>query len=100
MVIEVASPSTEARDIGEKFDVYRLIGSLQECFLVSQDRLHVRSFYRKTDGIWAFGPSYAKPDLSVKFRSLGIEIPLKDIYAGVEFPPPRPAPVPASPDDL
>jgi len=87
VVIEVASPSSEARDIGEKFDDYRQVPSLQEYFLVSQDRARVQSFYRQSDGVWAFGPSYTDLKQSVKFRSLGIEIPLADIYAGVELPP-------------
>jgi Uma2 family endonuclease len=83
----VASPSSEARDIGEKFDDYRQIPSLQEYFLVSQDRARVQSFYRQTDGVWAFGPSYVAMNQAVKFRTLGCEIPLTEIYAGVEFPP-------------
>jgi len=85
VVIEVASPSTEARDIGEKFDDYRQIPSLQEYFLVSQDRLRVQGFYRQNDGVWAFGPSYTEVSQSVKFRSLAVEIPMVEIYAGVEL---------------
>jgi len=86
VVIEVTSPSTEARNIGEKFDDYRRIPSLQEYFLVSQDRARVQAFYRQSDGVWAFGPSYTELNQTVKFRSLGIEIPLTEIYAGMEFP--------------
>jgi len=87
VVVEVASPSTEARDIGEKFDDYRQIPSLQEYFMVSQDRPRVQSFYRQSDGVWAFGPSYVAMNQAVKFRTLGFEIPMTEIYAGVEFPP-------------
>jgi Uma2 family endonuclease len=87
VVIKVGSPSTEARDICEKFDDYRQIPSLQEYFRVSQDRARVQSFYRQSDGVWALGPSYTNLNQSVKFRSLGVEIPLVDIYAGVELPP-------------
>jgi Uma2 family endonuclease len=86
VLIEVASPSTEARDIGEKFDDYREITSLQEYFLVSQDRTRVQSFYRQSDGVWAFGPSYTGLNQVVKFRSLAVEIPMTEIYAGVELP--------------
>jgi Uma2 family endonuclease len=93
VVLEVASPSTETRDREEKFDDYRLIPSLQEYFLVSQDRSRVQSFYRQDNGVWAFGPSYTESSQSVKFRSLGIEIPVADIYASVQFPPTPPKPV-------
>jgi Uma2 family endonuclease len=87
VVIEVASPSSESRDLGEKFDDYREIPSLLEYFVVSQDRVRVQSFYRQSDGVWAFGPSYVALNQAVKFRTLGCEIPLTEIYAGVEFPP-------------
>ncbi len=86
VIIEVASPFTETRDAGEKFDDYRQILSLQEYVLVSQDRARVQSFYRQSDGVWAFGPSYVAMNQAVKFRSLGCEIPLNEIYLGVEFP--------------
>ena len=88
VIIEVASPSTAARDRGEKFDDYREIESLREYILVSQDQLRVQTFYRQSDGVWAFGPSYSDLNQAVKFRSLGIEIPLKEIYAGIQLPPP------------
>jgi Uma2 family endonuclease len=83
VVIAVASPSTEARDLGEKFDDYRQIDSLKEYFLVSQDRARVQSFYRQENGVWAFGPSFTDLNQSVIFRTLGLQIPMSDIYAGV-----------------
>ena len=86
VVIEVASPSTEARDLGVKFDDYRQIPSLQEYFLISQDRPRVQSFYRQSDGVWAFGPSSTQMNQAMKFRSLDIEISLTDVYAGVQLP--------------
>jgi Uma2 family endonuclease len=85
VIIEVLSTSTETADRGIKFTDYRSIQAVQEYFLVSQLRTEVESFYRQPDGIWAFGPRYTKPDQSVKFRSLEIEIPVSEIYAGVQF---------------
>lgn len=44
LIVEVLSPSTEARDRGEKFEAYKHIGSLKEYVLVSQDvrRVEIR----------------------------------------------------------
>jgi Uma2 family endonuclease len=85
VIIEVASPSTQTRDLGEKFDDYRQIESLKEYFLVSQNRARVQSLYRQVDGVWAFGPSYTQRNQLIDFRSLGVQIPLADVYAGVEL---------------
>jgi Uma2 family endonuclease len=87
VVIEVASPSTEARDLGEKFDDYRQIDSLKEYFLVSQDRARVQSFYRQENRVWAFGPSCTDLNQAVVFRTLGAQIPMSEIYAGVRLLP-------------
>jgi Uma2 family endonuclease len=91
-VIEVTSPSSEADDHGEKVDDYRLIDSLQEYFIVSQDRIRIETYYRQSDSIWAIGPALTDLNRSVKFRSLDIEVPLSEIYAGIEFSPQSPKP--------
>ena len=89
---DVTSPSTDLRDRVEKLDDYQRLESLVEYFLVSQDRARVQSFFRQGDGIWAFGPSNVDLSQTAVFRSLGLEIPLADIYAGIEFPAPQPTP--------
>jgi hypothetical protein len=48
----------------------------------------VNTFYRQADGIWAIGASAGAMDQSISFRSLGIELPLSEIYTGVELQPP------------
>jgi Uma2 family endonuclease len=68
VIIEVSSPSTAAEDRGDKFNDYRLIASLEEYLLVSQDRARVEIFYRQSDGIWAIGPAAVGLNQSVKFR--------------------------------
>lgn len=52
VVVEVLSPSTEARDRGEKFEAYKRISSLKEYVLVSQDdrRVEIR---RRGDRGWS-----------------------------------------------
>jgi Uma2 family endonuclease len=86
VLIEVLSPSTERSDRGEKFNRYRLLESLQEYILVSQDKPLVECFLRQSDGGWLL-MHFAGMEAIAKLRSLEVELPLAEIYAGVEFPP-------------
>ena len=91
VLIEVLSPSTERSDRGEKFNRYQMLESLEEYVLVSQDKPLIETFFRQSDGGWLLMP-YSGMEAVVKLRSLDVEIPLSEIYAGVEFPPPEPEP--------
>lgn len=86
LIVEVLSPSTEGYDRGEKFDGYRQIESLEEYVLISQSSAHVQTFLRQKEGLWLFDAS-AGIEGTAKLKSLSLEIPLTEIYAGVEFPP-------------
>lgn len=89
LIVEVLSPSTEGYDRGEKFDSYREIDSLQEYVLVSQTSPHIQTFVRQKDGMWLFR-AFAGIEAVARLPSLEIEVPLREAYAGVEFPPPEP----------
>ncbi len=93
VIVEILSPSTEAYDRGEKFARYRQIESLEEYVLVSQESAHVETFFRQAEGTWLFS-AFDGAEARVRLRSLGLEIPVSEIYAGVEFPPPREIPTP------
>jgi Uma2 family endonuclease len=84
VIVEVLSRTTESYDRGAKFGHYRQLNSLQEYVLVSQDRVLVERFTRHGDD-WLFS-AYDSLDASLKLESIGCEIPLREIYAGVEFP--------------
>jgi Uma2 family endonuclease len=86
VLIEVLSPSTEAYDRGTKFNSYRQLESLEEYVLVSQDAPRIETFYRQADGTWLF-TAVGEPESKTRLRSLGLELPLQEIYAGVAFPP-------------
>ena len=53
---------------------------------MAQARPRVETFYRQPDGVWAIGPAFEGLDASVPFPSLGVAVPLAEIYAGIEFP--------------
>jgi Uma2 family endonuclease len=86
LIVEVLSPSTERHDRREKFSRYMEIETFGEYVLVSQDRPWVESLFRQPDGTWSY--SYANGlDATLHLRSLSIDLPLAEAYAGVQFPP-------------
>lgn len=84
LVVEVLSDSTEAYDRGEKFYYYRLVESLREYVLVSQMKPLIEVFLRKDDGSWTFD-SFSGLDTVARLRSLEIDLPLAEVYAGLSF---------------
>jgi Uma2 family endonuclease len=93
VVFEVLSPSTELNDRGEKFTRYRQAESLQEYLLVAQNRPQVEPFYLGANGVWSIGQVIDGLDGVVHLGSLGIDLPLAEIYERVTF-----SPVPPEPD--
>ena len=85
VIIEVLSPSTEAYDRGDKFASYREIRTLEEYVMISQHRANVESWLRQPDGDWSI-VCYTEIEATAKIRSLQIEMPMMQIYAGVEWP--------------
>jgi Uma2 family endonuclease len=91
LLFEVLSKSTEAYDRGLKAENYRQIESLRAYVLVSQTKAHVEIFERQGDGPWVLGEANGL-DAVLKLPAIDIELPLAEIYAGVEFPPPEATP--------
>ncbi len=86
LLIEVLSKSTEAYDRGKKFDHYRTILSLREYVLVSQEEPMIQQFLRNDDDTWTL-TAVAHLNQSIRLRSLGIEVPMMEIYERVNFTP-------------
>jgi Uma2 family endonuclease len=84
VVIEVLSPSTEAYDRGEKFEMYRRIESFEEYVLVAQDAPRVEVFRRQRDGTWLFSSASGLKS-SIAIRSIKIKVPLAEIYEEIKF---------------
>lgn len=97
VVIEVLSPSTEGDDRGDKFARYRGIDSLEEYVLVSQTSPNVETFLRRPDGAWLYHCTEGL-EATATLRSVAVELPLAEVYAGVEFAP-RPDEAPERPND-
>jgi len=83
-VFEVLSDSTEAYDRGIKFFNYRTIPSLRYYVLVSQKNPVVEVYSRENDGSWKL-VTYTTLDEVVALPQLQVELPLSEIYDGLEF---------------
>jgi len=68
LIVEVLSESTEAYDRGEKFEKYRLFGSLTEYVLINPDKRKTEIFRRDATNHWVLY-EYG-PDEPVQFASL------------------------------
>ena len=84
VVVEVLSPSTEARDRGEKFAQYRQLESLQEYILILQESVHVEHYLRKGSQ-WLL-TEFRNSEDALPIVSADCELPLQHIYRLVEFP--------------
>jgi Uma2 family endonuclease len=83
-IVEVLSESTEKYDRGGKFAHYRQLPMIQEYILVSQDRPLVERFVRQTDGSWLL-TEFAGLETRLPLASVPAEVPLAEIYRGVDF---------------
>ena len=88
LVVEVLSPSTESRDRGEKFAAYIRNPALEAYVMVAQDEARVETFVRQENGTWSFA-YFEGASATAALPSLGIELPLGEVYARIDFPPRR-----------
>ena len=84
LVVEVLSPSTARHDRSSKFMMYRTLPSLREYVLVEQDHPSVTTFFRNPAGHWE-DTDQADPSGKVQLRAIDGEIPLAQLYKGVDF---------------
>ncbi len=84
VLVEVLSPSTEAYDRGAKFALYQQLESLQEYVLVSQETPRVERYVRQPDGRWLYEQN-AGLEAVLTLETLGIALPLTEIYERVTF---------------
>jgi Uma2 family endonuclease len=84
LIAEVISPSSAKDDLGAKAQEYLRLSSLSAYLVLAQDEPRAR--------VWARGPAGFSPepevleghDAVIEIASLGIDVSLGEIYAGVE----------------
>ena len=80
-VVEVLSPSTEKEDRTDKLDFYRSLPSVEAVLLVWQNARRVQVVGRE-------GERWLMQDMvgGGEVATLGVQLTLDEIYAGIEFP--------------
>lgn len=86
VIIEVLSPSSAGFDRGGKFRLYKQLPSFEEYVVIEQHEPAVDVSRRQPDGSWNT-VEYLGLSATLELVTLGLKIPLADVYAGVEFPP-------------
>ena len=84
LIVEVLLPTSEAYDLGTKFEWYKSIPSFAEYLLVAQDRPHVTQRTRQPDGSW-LERTIDAPTPALQLSSMACELPLDEIYEDVQF---------------
>ncbi|HZU66480.1 MAG TPA: Uma2 family endonuclease [Ktedonobacteraceae bacterium] len=82
VVVEVLSPSTEARDRGRKLQAYLACPTIEEYLLVDYRTMRIE-IYRKEQKKWMYDAFGA--DDEVELASLGVHFPVADAYEDVIF---------------
>ena len=83
-IVEVLSPATAAVDRREKRMSYSTLESLREYVIVEQDRMRVELYQRNGAGFRGY--LLSEPDHEIESSCLGMRLPLRQAYEGVEFP--------------
>lgn len=84
LIVEVLSPSTEAKDRGMKFTCYQQRPSLQEYVLVNTRVQRVEVFRRQPGGEWLY-QSYSAGE-QVVLSSVNMQFPVAELYAELDIP--------------
>jgi hypothetical protein len=83
LIVEVLSPSTADYDHESKFRMYRSIKSFCEYLLVEQNEPFIEKYSKQEQG-WLLS-DFNDLDKSIFLASVGVELPIKEIYRGVSF---------------
>ncbi len=94
VLVEVLSPSTEARDQGDKLQYYSLLESVKDYLLIASDKVRLDHYVRQSDNEWKVR-LYLELSDQVGLASIRCKLALADVYAKVKFPP-KPAALPSA----
>ncbi|MDQ6659763.1 MAG: Uma2 family endonuclease [Chloroflexota bacterium] len=78
LIVEVLSPSTEARDRGKKSLQYRSCPTIQEYLLVNAESAIIEVFHREKNGFWTLYTLGMNG--SVVLTNLGVDFPVAGVY--------------------
>lgn len=81
LIVEILSPSTERHDRRVKLPAYRQIATVQEIVLIASDGLYAE-LHRRAGGQWITEILRVR-EAAIALTSVGIEIPMSDLYEGI-----------------
>jgi Uma2 family endonuclease len=81
LIVEILSPNTERHDRRIKLPVYRQIATVQEILFIASDGLYAE-LHRRAGAQW-ITEILRGADARLALTSVGIEIPLADLYDGI-----------------
>ena len=84
LVIEVLSKSTAQYDRKEKFELYQTLPSVQEYILIAQDEYRVDLYQKTKQSQWE-QTVYQEFTDTLKLNSIGVSIPIEEIYEKIVF---------------
>jgi Uma2 family endonuclease len=84
LIVEILSPSTERHDRRTKLPVYRQIATVQEILFLASDGLYAE-LHRRSGAQW-ITDILRGADARLALASVGIEIPLAELYDGIAMP--------------
>ena len=84
VIIEILSDSTKAYDRGMKFTAYRNIPSLKDYILINQYSCQIEHFHKTGFKRWESEELNGAEEI-LNIRSVGIGLPLKNIYNRVNI---------------
>ena len=85
LVVEVTSPSTISSDRVIKREYYESVDSMQAYLVIDQHRVMVE-LYTRADGGWLLR-RFSDLDAEIPLAYLDCELPLAEIYRGIQFEP-------------
>jgi len=86
LIAEVLSPSTMKIDLGDKAADYLRLSSLATYLIFAQDEIKAWAYTRSSDQQFPPGPKVVgDAETPINIPALNIDLPLADVYAGVEF---------------
>lgn len=83
VIMEVLSPSTASKDRGTKWRHYQMLRSLQQYWILSQDRYGVDVYTRRGEA-WEFR-AYRGAGEEIPVHCLDVKLSLRDVYQDVRF---------------
>jgi Uma2 family endonuclease len=84
LIVEVTSPSTANVDRREKLLFYQQMPSVQEYAVIDQHRMNVELHRRQPNGTW-ITYFFDTDDEEIEFQSVGLTLPITEIYHRVRF---------------